>query len=166
MNSSRKADLGATGRAVGSGEGPAGSAIGADMDSDMGSGIRMLPQDGEHPGFTLWRVSLALVAAMFVLAVVRVHGPAAWAVLTVLVGWCITWSHPLTAVAAGIETWAVETGFGVHRYGELSFGRDDLVRLALIVVALLAVAVVTRRLSGRATLTRGARPSSWQIWEK
>jgi hypothetical protein len=137
VNSSRKADPGATGPAVASGEDRIGS--------DLGSGIAALPRRGEHPGFTLWRVSLALVAAMFVLAVVRVHGPAAWVVLTVLAGWCITWAHPLTAVAAGVETWSIQTGFGVHRYGELSFAGPDLVRLALVVAALLVVAVVTRR---------------------
>jgi hypothetical protein len=158
VNSSRKADLGATGPGVSSGEAPVGS--------DMGSGIRMLPQDGEHPGFTLWRVSLVLVAAMFVLAVVRVHGPAAWVVLTVLVGWCITWAHPLTAVAAGVETWAVQTGFGVHRFGELSFGRDDLLRLVLVLTALLAVAVVTRRRTRSAAIARGATSPARDIWGK
>lgn len=140
--------------------------MGSGVGSGARSGIAALPRHGEHPGFTLWRVSLALVAAMFALAVVRVHGPAAWVVLTVLVGWCVTWAHPVTAAAAGIETWAVQTGFGVHRYGELSFGRDDLLRLALVVVALLAVAVVTRRRSGRAALARVATPPSRDIWEK
>jgi hypothetical protein len=113
-----------------------------------GSGIALLPRLGEHPGFTLWRVSLVLIAGMFGLALTHVQGPVAWTVLTVLVCWCITWAHPLTAVAAGAETWAVETGFGVHRFGELSFSREDLARLAAVVSVVVLVAIVTRRRRG------------------
>lgn len=111
-------------------------------------GAGLLPRVGEHPGFTLARVSVALVAAMFGLALTRVEGLVAWAFLTVVVCWCVTWAHPWTALAAATQTWAVQTGFGVHRYGELTFGRGDLTRLGAVVVATVLVSVLTRRVHG------------------
>jgi len=106
----------------------------------------VLPRVGEHPGFTLTRVSLVLVAALFGLAVVRLPGAVGWVVLVILVGWCITWAHPLTALAAAAETWALGTGFAVHRYGELTFTWPDLGRLLAVSAALLLVCALTRRL--------------------
>jgi hypothetical protein len=128
-----------------------------------GSGISLLPRVGEHPGFTLWRVSIVLVAAMLGLAFAHVQGWVAWTVLTVLVGWCVTWAHPWTALAAGAETWLVETGFGVHGHGELTFAREDLTRLMVVVAVTVLVAVVTRRLGRglqtQAPLDRREHPS-------
>lgn len=108
-------------------------------------GAGLLPRVGEYPGFTLARVSVVLVAGMFGLALTRVGGLPAWAILTVLVCWCITWAHPWTALAAATEAWAVQTGFGVHRYGELTFGRGDLTRLGAVVAATVLVSLLTRR---------------------
>jgi hypothetical protein len=136
---------------------PYGSAGQGERRSGPG-GCTLLPRVGEHPGFTLWRVSLVLVAAMFALAVARVHGLAAWAVLTALVCWCVTWVHAWTALAAAVETWLVETGFGVHRYGELTFGRSDLIRLATVVGLVLCSAVLTRRLNASRQLTSQSVP--------
>jgi hypothetical protein len=114
-----------------------------------GCGATVLPRVGEHPGFTLWRVSLGLVLTMCVLGFARVHGLVAWAVLTVVVAWCVTWAHLWTATAAAVETWLVETGFGVHRDGVLTFARSDLMRLGAVLAVVVTVAVVSRRLARR-----------------
>lgn len=121
--------------------------VGGQRQPADGCGVTVLPQVGEHPGFVLWRVSLVLVVAMFVLALADVRDLAAWTVLTVAVSWCVTWAHPWTAAAAAVETWLVETGFGVHRFGTLTFSSSDLLHLAAVLGAVVTVAVVSRRLA-------------------
>ena len=121
-------------------------------------GAGLLPRVGEYPGFTLARVSLVLVAGMFALALTRTGGLPAWAVVTVLVCWCVTWAHPWTALAAAAETWAVQTGFGVHHYGELTFARGDVTRLGAVVAATVLASVLTRRVH-RFQPSAGARRS-------
>jgi hypothetical protein len=49
----------------------------------------------------------------------------------------------LRAVLGGI-TWAFVTGFFVHRYGDLTFGRSDLLRCTLV-VGLVVLAAELRR---------------------
>jgi hypothetical protein len=115
------------------------------------AGITLFPRIGEHPGFTLWRVSLALVAVMFALAAFQVQGLSAWVGVTAATAWCVTWTRAWTAAAAGVEAWAVQTGFGVHRYGELTFTRSDLVHLAAVVAVTLLVATITGGSPGAVT---------------
>lgn len=113
------------------------------------AGITLFPRIGEHPGFTLWRVSLALVAVMLVLAAFQVQGLFAWVGVAAVTSWCVTWTPAWTATAAGAEAWAIQTGFGVHRNGVLTFTRPDLVHLAAVVAVTLLVATVTRRIAQR-----------------
>lgn len=116
--------------------------------------MTLLPQPGEHPGFTLWRLSLALVGLLVAMAAFGVRGTAVWATVTVVAAWCVTWSRPWTAVAAGAEVWALETSFGDHRHGELTFARSDLVHLAVLLGVTVLVAAVTRRAGARSSRSR------------
>jgi hypothetical protein len=119
----------------------------------------LLPRIGEHPGFTLCRASVALVGLLFVLAVVGLRGTFAWVGVLAVLAWCVTWTHPWTAAAAGAEGWALETGFGVNGHAELTFHPSDLRHLAIVVAFAVIAAVLTRRLSpessrGREGVTR------------
>ena len=56
-----------------------------------------------------------------------------------VVGLFAVWARRCLAVlATGTMAWCFETGFLVHAEGELTFGRDDLVRLAALTATALA----------------------------
>ena len=115
------------------------------VDGTDGCGFSWFPRMGEHPGFTLWRASLAVVAAMVCLAVLHVGGAPAWAAVTVVTGWAVTWARPVVAALAAGFTWTLETGFAVHHHGELSATAGDLRHLLGVCAVVVAVAVVSRR---------------------
>jgi len=45
----------------------------------------------------------------------------------------------------GVAAWALFTGFVEHDYGELTFAREDLTRLAVFTATTLALAIATHR---------------------
>lgn len=55
---------------------------------------------------------------------------------------------PFAATASvGVVAWAFVTGFVSNRYGQLTVAHDDLVRLLTYVLATVAIALFTDRLS-------------------
>jgi len=94
-----------------------------------------------EPGVRFGIANGLVVGVLFVAAVVHLTGVET-GFLTVLVAGlaCCGLSRLLTA-GVGVVAWAMFTGFGVNRYGVLTLGQHDLLRLAAFALATGAVAV-------------------------
>ncbi|HET9657782.1 MAG TPA: hypothetical protein VFP72_20690 [Kineosporiaceae bacterium] len=103
-----------------------------------------LPLPGEDPGFTLARAFALVCAAVAVLDLLRVTGPPSWAAVALVVAACVTGARPVAAAGAGAISWALQTGFGVHRFALLTFSAADLGRLAALVTLGVLVALLAR----------------------
>ena len=98
------------------------------------------------------RLGLAHAALLVVVAfVVVLHPPLALslALVVVLALVAASWLPLAAALLTGLSCWAFWTGFAEHRYGVLTLGPGDLMRLGVLVVVAGLVSVVTRSL-GRA----------------
>jgi hypothetical protein len=119
---------------------------------DAGS-IPWWPLPAEHPGFTLARAFVVTVLLVWLLPLLGIRDLQAWTAIGLAIAWCVTDASVPAAAAAGAIGWAMQTGFGIHRFGELSFSGVDLHHLGAIVVAAAAVAILAghaRRLRHRA----------------
>jgi hypothetical protein len=94
-----------------------------------------------EPGVRFGIANGLIVAVLCVAAVVHLTG-AQTEFLTVLVAGlaCCGLSWLLTA-GVGVAAWAMFTGFVVNRYGVLTLGHHDLVRLAAFAMATGVVAI-------------------------
>ena len=122
-------------------------------------GLSLLPDPGEHPGFTLWRAAWAVTGSIIAVRCAHLSDSTAWAVLAVVTMWAALSAGAVTAFAAGVMTWLLGTGFVVHRLGDLSFTAGDRVRLGVTVVLALGSAPIGRRATARArrrTMAPGA----------
>jgi hypothetical protein len=97
-----------------------------------------------EPGVRFGIANGLIVAVLFVAAVVHLTD-AQTEFLTGLVAGlaCCGLSRLLTA-GVGVAAWAMFTGFVVNRYGVLTLGLHDLVRLAAFALATVAVATAGR----------------------
>lgn len=86
-----------------------------------------------------------VIVALFVTSAMGL-APAARELLAVLAAGLATGGVGLrwTALVA-LSTWALVTGFVVHRFGQLTFGSADLVRLMAVTVLVYSGAALTAR---------------------
>ena len=99
-----------------------------------------------EPGVRFGIANGLIVGALCVAAVVHLTG-AQTEFLTVLVaGLACCGLSRLATAGVGVVAWALFTGFVVNRYGVLTLGHHDLLRLAAFTVATGAVAITGRRI--------------------
>jgi hypothetical protein len=109
--------------------------------SDVGA----LPVVSEPAGFTLARLTVVLVVAIIAARLGGMSVAVGWTLLTVVTIWAVALAaSSWTVIFAAVETWLLGTGFLVDRFGVLSFGPDDRLRLAVTVVAGCLAVLVTR----------------------
>ncbi|WP_370249453.1 hypothetical protein [Nocardioides sp.] len=93
----------------------------------------------------------ALVATVLACAVVRLEPPATLVVLALAAAMLARGHRWIPRAGLGGVAWALVTGFGFHRYGQLVPAGPDLVRL-------LALLAVTTLAEARGPRARGCRP--------
>ena len=90
--------------------------------------------------------SVALIAAVLVAAALALRSDRTLGLLLAVVAAASLYVGPTTGAGVGAVSWGLDTGFLELRYGELTFGGDDLRRLALLAGAgALAAYLTTRR---------------------
>jgi hypothetical protein len=96
---------------------------------------RGAPQLVDEPGVRFGIANAVVVLALLAAAATHL-GLESTTVLVVLVAGLAATGIPLGfALGLGLASWAMVTGFVENRFGELTFGRGDLLRLALLVGA-------------------------------
>jgi hypothetical protein len=126
------------------------SALHLDVDLDVDEAFEPsdasgLPVQGEPAGFTLARLTVVLVVAIVAARLGGMSVAVGWTLLTAVTMWSIALAtSSWTAIFAAVETWLLGTGFLVDRFGVLSFGPDDRLRLAVTVVASCLAVLVAR----------------------
>lgn len=99
----------------------------------------------DEPGVRVGIANGTLVAALLVAAVARLtYGETAVMTVTVA-GLACAGLSTLLCAATGVVAWAMFTGFVENAYGQLTFASGDVERLAVFVVAALAVAGLAQR---------------------
>jgi hypothetical protein len=114
-----------------------------DVNGTLRSTRHDAPQLVDEPGVRFGIANALVVLAL--LASTATHlGLEPTTVLVVLVAGLAATGIPIRFVLGlGIATWAMVTGFVENSLGQLTFGRDDLLRLALLVTS---VAMLSRLL--------------------
>jgi hypothetical protein len=97
------------------------------------------------PGVRLALGSMALIAVVLVAAGLALGSGWTFALLLVVVAAVSLRAGTTTGAGLGALCWGLDTGFLEHRYGELTFGGDDLRRLALLAGAGALVAYASTR---------------------
>ena len=111
------------------------------------------------PGIRWALGSVALIATMLVAAGTALGSTRILAVLFVVVAAASLRAGTTTGAGLGALCWAMDTGFLVHGYGEITFGGDDVRRLALLVGAGTLAAYTSNR-RYHSLLSTGARRGS------
>lgn len=116
---------------------------GADFPGDMETNLR--PRMVDDPG--IWfGIATGLVLVALLAGGLAGLGSFATALLALAVAAAAAIRLPVApAVALGAVLWAFFTGFDVNTFGQLTFGADDLARLATFALATATFSFVARR---------------------
>jgi hypothetical protein len=102
-----------------------------------------------EPGVRFGIANALLVAALFLAGSVHLTGEETGLLALVVGGLASSGLSLRFSTGVGVVAWAMFTGFVVNRYGLLTFGHDDLLRLLAFPLATVGLATLVHTLSTR-----------------
>jgi Flp pilus assembly protein TadG len=98
----------------------------------------------DEPGVRFGIANGLLVAALIAAASVRLNTTGTEIVAVIAAGIASVGLSILMTSSVGVIAWALFTGFIENSYGQLTFEKGDLIRMAVFAAATITLAVVTR----------------------
>ena len=99
-----------------------------------------------EPGVRFGIANAVIISALFIAAAAHLTGVETEFLTVIVAGLASCGLSLLYTASVGVVAWAMFTGFVSNRYGLLTLGHEDLLRLALFTLATIASAVFAQRI--------------------